>query len=344
MSLDQVAQDSSAQPMPVHNALARQAAKLSLDMHEWMIEESYDQCYLLVDPQLRPIDKAEPLGYWLEQCAVASPDTTHNTITLPMTKDHSPWFTPLQVTRASDSQVVALSLEDGLAELNPHHLAQGFGRRIGGWFISEATSVHIGWHLARVMVQTAPGAKRMLLRIHDSSVLWLLWALLTSTQQIQLLGPIRHWFILDLTGNLIRLDRPNIPNETALEPLRLTKAQWSDVMNIQALNHALTRWAVQRPQDCAMDVKELHHAAQTAVAAARRARVIGIEDPNDLSLFAQHALQHGPQFDGHPDIAALLEKCDPRKHADPDRYSAATDGLTADDWLRIKHASTGAVA
>ncbi len=341
MRLDTLAQNTKAQAVPALSNQAKQAAKLSRDMHEWMTQKSYDVCHLLVDPQLRPIQKTEPLGQTLDQCVATASDAAPYTITLSITKDHSPWFVPLQVDRASGSHAIAFSLEDGITELNPDSLLQGLGRRIGGWFISEATKVQIGLHLSKVMVQTAPGGKRMLLRIHDSSVLWLLWAILTPVQQIQLLGPIQHWFILDLTGQLIRLDRPAIPAETTIEPLRLNDVHWGDVLNMQAINLALTTWAANRIKDHPIDAKELHTVTKTAIAAVRRARSLGIDDNKDLSLFAQHAFQIAPAFDSHPDVAALLAQCDPRQNTDPNRYSAAIDSLTADDWSRISRETQG---
>lgn len=335
-------QSSSALAVPAMRPVAPQAVTLSQDLHEWLGQQSYDVCYLLVDPQLRAIEKTEPLGYALEQCALASPQANRYTVTLPITKEHSPWFMPLDVSKANDSHAVALSIEDALDELVPQHLIQGLGRRIGGWMVSQARDIDIGKHLSSVMVQTAPGGISMLLRIHDNSVLWLLWAVLTPVQKNQLLGPILHWFIVDISGQMVRLDRPD--DQEQQEPLRLTTAQWADVANMQAINNALALWAAQRPPEQALRANVLHQAAQTVIAAARRANAIGLKDTKDISLFAQHALQHGSAFDSHPDIAALLTKCDPTKHTDPDRYSSAVDGLSADDWSRIARETQGITA
>lgn len=326
--------------------LAPSALSASNRLNQWLMQDANDLCHLLLDPQLRPLDEDSIFACELNNSAPSKQGLTRRSITLPIQEDHRPWITPLSVDRASNSHALQLSVKEALDELQPASLAQGLGRRIGGWLVSEADSIGIAMHLARLMVQTSASGQRMLLRVHDSAVLWVLWAVLTPSQHRSLLGPLRHWFILDPSGQLIRLDHPpagQADTDAAADPapLHLTAAQWLDVMNIQAFNAALAKWTAQSMAAHAVpiDPQRLYTAAQTLITALRRARNWGISDDTDLTLFAQHALQHGAQFDSHPHVKELLARCNSRQ-SDFEYYSAAVESLDIDDWARIRHETT----
>lgn len=201
-------------------------------------------CYLLLDPQLRPLEPDHPLAQALSTAKAPTPQTTP--LPLPFVPEHArPWLSALDLEQPSGSEALSISLQEAAAELDGGQLQRGMGRRIGGWLVSHAPAATLAAHLARVMVQTAPDGQRMLVRVQDSAVLWPLFSLLTSEQRASLLGPIRAWWVLNPAGHLVLLENPN-PASAAptvpAAPLKLSTEQWAHVMRFSALNATINQW------------------------------------------------------------------------------------------------------
>ncbi|WP_370682670.1 hypothetical protein [Comamonas sp. GB3 AK4-5] len=103
----------------------------------------------------------------------------------------------------------------------------------------------------------------------------------------------------------------------------MSPAQWVDVGNIEALQQMLMDLDLQTYAD-------LEQLRSTAMAALRRAHAAGLDDRNDLATFAAKAVTVHPNFDRHPQIAALLA----HKQAG-DYFTALIDDLSVTDWQRI---------
>jgi hypothetical protein len=333
---------------------------VSRALHLALQEEADGACHLLMDGQLRAPEPEHALNVAFNVLAQSNPNHPYRSwIKLPITAQHCPWLEHLPTHESAGQHALNLSVEDALTELTPDNLRQGMGRRVGGWLASYARSTSVAEHLAQIMVHTVDTqeglhdgqSQRMLLRLHDSAVLWLLWPMLTPEQRRSLLGPLRAWFILDPTGQLVRLGLTPVADsehekiwETQVlkaqgRSFELTQAQWADVANITAFNAALSDWLQEQEQG--VSAVQLQTAAHTGLQALRRARAHGLEQKADLALFAKHALAHHPYFDLHPQVQAVLRRCQPGQNHSPERYSAASECLSASKWARISQADLG---
>ncbi|MBP4044046.1 DUF4123 domain-containing protein [Chromobacterium violaceum] len=224
--------------------------------------------------------------------------------------------------------LLARSVELALAETMPDALIQGHGRRIAGWLELETPAKQAAAHIGRQMIRRDAAGETVLLRLHDPSVLWALWPVLSPLQQRWLFRGIRRWWLLDPAGELACLEPPQTAQSAPAEAAAIWSAeQWQRIADIGAFNRALLDWAQQRPLP---DGEDLLAARAEAFSALRQARALGFIDEQDLALFALHALSVHPRFYRHPKIQARLT----RRQAD-DFYSGLVDELSEADWQNI---------
>lgn len=322
----------------IHNAdreIAQRTSLLTNHLHQWLSVHAQGQCHLLFDPQLRPLEHGTPLGQALSS---VQPLAVRYGVRMPpqsVPTDKCPWLTPLYTHQAAASQTVTESLRESLTELAPERVQRGLGRRIGGWLVSSAPTEAIANHLAEAMVQTTPNGQRMWLRIHDPAVLWPLFGLLTTEQRASVLGPVRTWWLLDPAGHPVQLDHPQ-PQALHEPPksLRLTAEQWADVMRLNSFNVAINEWV--SGQDAKPAPALVAQNASVALLALRRAGASGLNDTEDLTRFALHAMTMHPEFDRHPLVQAVLGRCNAGLGNDAEHYSAASEDLSDADWSRIR--------
>lgn len=237
------------------------------------------------------------------------------------------WYA-LHLNRASDCHVLNHSISWALTESQPQHVHAGLGRRISGWLLLDGHPEDAAQHCATAMLhrRERPTGGTSLLRLHDPAVLWAAWRVLSPGQRSQWLGPVRSWFLLDPLG---RLDSINTPahKEVAARTASLSLAQWDDIENITALNHALRRWIPEAGEAAASN---LGQSFEQGMQALRRARGIGVQSLDGLSLFGELALTRHAQFDLHPDVRKLL-----LQHGPDQPIGGLLAELSESDWLRI---------
>jgi Domain of unknown function (DUF4123) len=316
-----------------------QSSTLSDQLHQWLAGHGHASCHLLFDPMLRPLEEDSELAIALSAAEAAGCASAKHAIRLPIDAQACPWVSRLDVDKSSSSHAITLSLQEAVSELDPTKLRAGLGRRIGGWLVSDAKPQTIAAHLAHTMV-LEHGGQRMLLRLHDSAVMWPLFHMLTSEQRTAMLGPIKHWWLLDPAGHLACLDNPRALTDASRSTapsgsLCLSSEQWADVLRFNSLNATLNQWleAMAAPPDA----DSMAGARTAALAALRRASTYGLSETDDLTLFALHALRIAPVFDSHKLVQALLVRCNATQNAQPESFSAVIEELGPDDWARIRN-------
>jgi hypothetical protein len=229
------------------------------------------------------------------------------------------WYR-LDVSRASDSAILRLSLTLGLLELDPKTLREGRGREVAGWLLLDPdTDVsRAAAQAGRQMIQRRLGGD-LLLRTHDPAVLWWLWRFIEGSQRAALLGSVQQWWLLNPAGELECLAHGASAQH---DGLALSEPQWQEVMGIGALNHALREFPASVNDPHVFDILR---------EALGRARSHGLTDPSDLALFGCHAAQVHPRFDRHPLLAERLRNRQP-----DDFYSALVAELDEAAWRQIR--------
>jgi Domain of unknown function (DUF4123) len=306
------------------NAHPPQIDRISRALHEAARTDGGDMLWLAIDADNAA---ASPL-----------PDEIRSVLNSPMAQivpvrhravDESLWprWLPLDTACVKGSLALRQGIEHALAELTPHELRQGKGRRIAGWLTLDSDLAEAAGHWGRQMIRTHPGGRRRLLRMHDPAVLWALWPLLTGPQQRELLGPVSAWWLLDPRGELAVLRAPAASADAAqAEPW--SDALWRDIDHICALNAALRDWLPTLPVDMPWP---LARARDIATQAIRRAHAAGFRQTQDLAAYATHALAIHPAFDDHPLVRRLLAARGPQ-----DRYTALVEALNERDWLDVR--------
>lgn len=296
------------------------ADALSDTLHRALAAGADGRCWLMVDPAARPLDAEREFDARLIE---RSPIRVRV-----LGGDPDPRLLPqlieLDSTRAADSSIIRLAIDEALDECSAESLAQGAGRRICGWMQTRAAGSALAAHIGRHLIQYRPDGLKVLVRWLDPAGLWALWPLLDGVQRRALLGPVDAYHLLDPGGRwqTLRPDGDEVPART----VSLSPAQWADFDVIAALNLALRDWGAERA--CA---DELAAGRRIALAALRRARVLGFGDDRDLAAFAGRSLSVHPLFDQHPLVRERLAK-----RARDDYFTALVDDLAPQDWQRVR--------
>ncbi|GAA5784368.1 DUF4123 domain-containing protein [Chitiniphilus shinanonensis] len=280
------------------------------------LRQAGPRAWLLLDPALRPPADGDALAGLLHACPWLA-------VPLPQVDPAlHPLLVEFDLGQPEHLDWLQRSVEEAVTEAKPAQLAQGGGRRIGGWLSGHTTLEILARHLAGVCVQSRPDGRRTLLRWYDPAVLGAVPTLFEAHQQSVLLGPVQHWLYLEGAMQLAQFTHPGRATGQAL---RLSPAQWRDLDLLGAAHLALLalqqRDALPAPYATARTM---------ALIALRRAQALGFADLQDLSLFATHALSVHPQFDHHPTVQACLARRQPG-----DYYGGLIADLNESDWQRI---------
>jgi hypothetical protein len=292
-------------------------ARLSDTMHR-QLANTRGHCWLLLDPAIRPVGQDSPLGCLLaDRTCFTAPSMADIDVTM------MPQIIAFDPAKARDHDLVWQSLSEALVELAPDMLAQGVGRRIGGWLESDADGPQLALHIASQMIQRNAQGRRRLLRWADPAVLWALWPILNGQQQSALLGPIKAYRLLDPAGHWHCL---RAPHDAKGEALGLDSRQWQRIEAIAALNGVLREQSLS-----AHSPQSLCQLRDTLMAALEEARHFGFADSRDQTAYARRALAIHPAFARHPLVAERLAKRKP-----DDYFSALIDDLSAGQWAGIQ--------
>ncbi|VFR45197.1 hypothetical protein ANT2_0789 [plant metagenome] len=294
---------------------------LAESLHRHAAGLGSDICWLLIDPVLR--DPLDHPGWapWREAVQVRS---------LPVRladRDVDPSVWPrlvrLDLSSHRDADLARaaahMSVEDG--ELSS--LRQGLGHRIGGWLFGCDDGAALARHLSGVMLARHPQGWRAMLRLHDPSVMDVLWPQLRVGQQAAVLGPCRQWLQRDRWGGVAVRAQPGGGGAPA-QGLALDAVQWDIVESLASLNRAWRR--LPEPWPAAA-----HARLPDVLACMRRVRALGYDDPRDWEACAWRALTVSPDFDRH----ALLRQ----RFADaPDDVALARlfSDITTADWDAVQ--------
>ncbi|QQB33278.1 DUF4123 domain-containing protein [Achromobacter deleyi] len=292
-------------------ALAETLQQLALSMGE-------ARCHLLIDPLLRdPVEDedwqglGEALAARATAIRLAHPDI-----------DPRVWprLITLDLTRPRDADISRTAAEMAIRDWHSESLAQGRGRRIGGWIFGVTDVIAMARHLGRSLLQESPGGGRRLFRLHDPAVIDLVWRMASHGQKADLLGPANLWVNIDRWGRLARY-ASEAPRSGAT--VQLDAEQWRLAALLGAVNRA---WRVVAERPDAVSEEALDQ----VVACVRRGVEAGLRDARDWEAMAVRALTVHPEFDCHPDVAALLAE-----RPDDVGFARLVMDFTEADWRRI---------
>jgi hypothetical protein len=235
-----------------------------------------------------------------------------------------PYWFPISTAVAEDcwalSHIVALAL----AEVQAHYLAQGWGRRVAGWFTLEGKVTDAASHWSHWMIQRRPqSASRALLRLHDPAVLWASQSILSTDQQNHLMQFSPNWQVLDPHAELQRLPL----HSTKPERPALASTQWLMFDHLASLNRTLQQLIHSEPT---LDGAGLRVTLEVGLQALLRAEHHGLHG-QDLGAFAEAAMVHHARFDIHPKMSELIHQA---RRGQPLRGLLA--GIDAHEWNVIQ--------
>jgi hypothetical protein len=296
------------------DAATRSANELLQDL---FARSDHSQCFLLLDPTLRPVDTDEaPWQRYAEGPHHPVPIAHPN-----VDRAHYPVLTVLDPTVDIDASLLTHSIRDAFVELSHDSLQMGDGRRIGGWLAGNATPGDMALHLGKIMVQRHPSGHHVWLRLQDPAVLWHLWRWLQRVQRATLLGPVERFYLLNPAGELQCL---STNGQAPGSDLDLSTEQWAAIDCIESLNLALREWGEMHHPD------QLRPACNTALAAIQRGKRLGFDDASDLASYGLCALAVHARFDFHPLLTTRL-----RMRKPGDYFGELVADLQPADWRRI---------
>ena len=230
-------------------------------------------------------------------------------------------FLPVNSSSFHGSQHLRNSIEASLTEIKVDQLNLGKGRVVAGWFECgvdpNADAQRLISHFSRLMFHRRLDNRIEWLRWYDPAVLWILWDVLNAVQRKILLGPITRLWILDPIGQLVSLQCADDvlsmeqAGQSNLNPISLSVEQWQQIDNIGPFNRALLKTQSGSQSDGLVNELALSALAQhrkAALEALSRAKQYGIQDPQDLALFAELAMRYHPKFDQHPLVVTALQR------------------------------------
>lgn len=278
------------------------------------------RCLLLIDPLLRaPSEDPEWEG-------LAEALTARETPVRLAHREVDPRVWPrlisLDLAQPRDADISRVAAGMALRDWTPAVLCQGLGRRIGGWIFGVGDVAAFAHHLGRALLPLRAGAGgvRSFLRLHDPAVLDLVWRLMSRRQQADLLGAAGLWVNVDRWQHLARYETDEPRTHS---PVQFDADQWRTIAVLAAVNRA---WRTVAPR--AADVSPA--VLEQVVACVRRGDAAGLRDARDWEAMAARALTVHPQFDLHPQVAALLND-----RPDDIGFSRLVMELTDADWAQI---------
>lgn len=179
-------------------------------------------------------------------------------------------------------------------------------------------------HLRSLVKLEQHDGSKLLFRWQDSFVLAALAPLLSDAQGRAFLGPVEQWLSLDACRNEVRLERP--PGSTVPAPVRLEPAQ------LERLSRAMLPFTVIGQAD-EVDSTLLGGLDECARLGRiepllKRAERHGLDEEEDLSLYAVLALQLPPDFDQSGPVARALE----RARSGEVGFGEAIDQVPIEEW------------
>lgn len=299
------------------------ASILINQFHEALAQTNTTKGLLLLDPSLKPMfndDLNDPEQWQL---------TPLNIYKGSIDPQFIPRLLPLNTDVARDREIIEQSIQAAYDELHADELQQGNGRQMCAWFVTDLSPLVLARQWGANTQQLDGDGDKVLFRLYDPRVLWLLWEILDTKQQSALLNGIQHCWILNPLGQWQCLTVPkNAPPAPSRLFINRRDTQWQAINNFhiihdvfryhpEVLEHATTESLIQMSQTI-----------QQVIQAARR---YGISTDEDLTLFALHGLRYGKNFHLHPRINNIL-----KQRQTDDLYIALVDELTESDWRQIK--------
>lgn len=184
----------------------------------------------------------------------------------------------------------------------------------------EAMRLHV---VNRLIVRLADG-QRVLLRYYDPRVFSQLRWILQPEQLVYLFGHIERWTFC-LKGQWYSESRPQGANRLSLTPNAQQSAQ---LARIGAVNQVL---ATLLPHPTLAEHDRVSQAIDRLIERAQRQH--GLAEEADWIAFARHGITVHPEFDRHPQIAAIIR----RLPEDEATYRDATALLDEAHWQHIIH-------
>jgi hypothetical protein len=288
-------------------------------LHAHLHAHASDQCLLWVNPAQIDLfaDNA-----WVQENRVRVP-IQHERFDAQV----APYLLALELKNSSQADIFEQSVQAAYEAWELPSLQAYQGQPIAGWVLTTGTARALASYWANYNHLHAVDSFTKLLRFHDPSVREWLWPTLSATQQAQLLGPARQLIAIDRQQRPMLHSQPEAAKQVDDTKLRLSPAQWQQVDDYAILHEA---WLAQASAQAGAQGDT--HWRQTLPAnwhqgvlrALQQATGYGIDGPQDRVLFAQHAIQIGPEFHAHPLLKSVWQKTQAG-----DFYGGALEAITA---------------
>jgi hypothetical protein len=230
---------------------------------------------------------------------------------------YAPYLVQLDLTDAEDADLFARSVRLAWDSWTLDSLLAFRGQPIAGWILTDETPELLAHHWATYSHLQVQDRLTKLLRFHDPSVREWLWPTLSTTQQLQLLGPATALIAFDRQQELMFHGRSAVAHrrsgtgaaepDTSVKKLTLTGDQWKQVEDYATVHAAWIAWRGDKVQREAPTVQRKGWQADI-FASLLYATDYGVVDVQDRELFATHALQFGAQFHLRPEMRSVWDK------------------------------------
>jgi len=202
---------------------------------------------------------------------------------------------------------------------------EAVARQAASFIVHGEDAGELQAHLKSLIKLQQPDGSKLLFRFHDSVVLSALLPLLTPQQQRMLLGPARHWLVLDVCG------KPEIIASASAGGLRPSSLMLS-AQQLQALDVGLWPATIiaqaDETESTLLQGKNKCQRWQVVRQAIARAQAHGLQFQEDVALYCVLSLQLPEDFDREGPVADALQ----RARNEDIGFGTAIDQVPTEQW------------
>ncbi len=261
-------------------------------LHDYVYQTAQGHCLVWINPAQTDVFADNPL---VQERRVIVP-ISHARFDV----QFAPYLVALDLSTSGDSDLLEQSVQIAYEAWELPSLQAYAGQTIAGWIVSHTTPQKIARYWADQTHLHNVGQLTKLLRFHDPSVREWLWPALTELQQTKLLGPAEVLIGISRQKRMMLHSQSSAFDKTDNTKLRLSEEQWLEVDDYAVLHEAWLAQASQEPPEWRHILPQNWQVR--IFKALQKATQYGITDEQDRVLFAQHAIQIGPDFHAHPSL------------------------------------------
>lgn len=255
------------------------------------------RCVIILDPFISPFKDAI-FQYFFDKNRITQVQISHPAVRA----WQRPLLIALNLNNNFERDVLRYTVDKSLIELSPQILGKGGKRHYSGWIFTHATTQQIADDFDMLSIQKVSHGK-LLLRFYDPAVLPQLLFILEPRQQIKLCGRIKRWALLDGNGDLFCHHNTADPCPVYVGLLGITRQLEDQLYCIGINNQVIKAYRKDHPTKKINECEMLNHLMPCLL----RLMSQGFKDNELLVEWAKIAIDHGANFDLHPQIQEKLK-------------------------------------